>query len=117
MLKLATEVQKFFVIAEDFKVISGFSWKQRKNIWLSLIDGDNKLIANDFRAAISAAKTFFYTEDRLSVLRFFFFKSDSRNFVLKYFFAVVIASRKSLAITFKSSSISASNKYDFKQAL
>ena len=42
----------------------------------------------------------------------FFFKSDSRTSVLKFFlFAAEIVSRKSLAITFKSTSISA---YDEK---
>ena len=85
--KSATEVQKFFVIAEDFKVISGFSWKQRKNIWLSLIDGDNKLIANDFHTAISAIKTFFLYGRPAMYFEIFFFKSDSRTFVLKISFS------------------------------
>ena len=81
------------------------------------MDEDNELIAKDFRAAISAAETFFYTEDWLSVLRFFF-QGDSPAFVFKYFFWPGNRFTEVISYHFKVFIYQwLSQKYDFKQAL
>ena len=83
---------------------------KKKNIWLSLIDEVLKLIANDFRETISAAETFFYY-GRPAISFEIFFSKVIAGFPCKNFlFAAEIVLRKSLAITLKSSAISASHR-------
>ena len=64
------------------------------------------MIANDFRETISVLKRkHFYTEVRLSLLKKKNLKIDSGLPYLKKVSAAEIASRKSIAINFKTSSI------------
>ena len=83
---------------------------KKKNIWLSLIDEVLKLIANDFRETISAPETFSYYGRPAISFEIFFSKVIAGFPCKNILFAAEIVLRKSLAITLKSSAISASHK-------